>query len=111
MAEQVVHVFVADQPTCATFEVDAEADVEKQVLVEKMERYENDKWNHQRCSCFLFCLESDLTVWKHFDCHGNEIYRQTSQEEELRKFTEVKEVECIAFEICHFCVILNYDLN
>ena len=46
VAEQVVHVFVADQPTCATFEVDAETEVEKKVLVEKMERYENDKWNH-----------------------------------------------------------------
>ena len=46
MAEQIVHVFVADQPTCATFEVDAETEVEKKVLVEKMERYENDEWNH-----------------------------------------------------------------
>ena len=46
MAEQVVHVLVADESTSTTFEVDAEAEVEKQVLVEKMKRYEDDEWNH-----------------------------------------------------------------
>ena len=46
VAEQKVDVLVADESTCATFEVDAETEVEKKVLVEKMERYENDKWNH-----------------------------------------------------------------